>query len=168
MEDISMELRGLRLDDLDFYERIHTDPEMWAELGGPRPREGIAEKLKRDVRLMEEDVHWVFVIVPDPSTGNPAGTVPLWEHEWNGEAINEIGWMVLPEFQGQGLAKAAVAETLGRARAEGRFDPVHAFPATTNGPSNGICRTLGFELIGEVEYESPSSTLTCNHWRYTV
>lgn len=160
-----MELRELRLDDLDFYERIHTDPAMWAELGGPRPREGIAAKLERDVRSMQEDRDWIFVIVPDPAKGTPAGTVPLWEHEWRGAAINEIGWMVLPEFQGQGLAKAAVAAALTRAKVAGRFDPVNAFPATTNAPSNGICRALGFELVGEVDYASPTATLTCNHWR---
>ena len=51
--------------------------------------------------------------------------------------------MVLPEFQGRGLGKQAVRMLLELARDDGRWGLVHAFPATTNGPSNGICRSLG-------------------------
>jgi RimJ/RimL family protein N-acetyltransferase len=36
-----------------------------------------------------------------------AGSVALWSHdEDDGEPITEIGWMVLPEFQGRGHAAA--------------------------------------------------------------
>jgi hypothetical protein len=40
-----MELRDITMDDLPMYERSLTDPDMMAELGGPRPREGLSEKL---------------------------------------------------------------------------------------------------------------------------
>jgi hypothetical protein len=35
-----MELRNLSFDDLVLYEAIYCDPEMWRDLGEPRPREG--------------------------------------------------------------------------------------------------------------------------------
>ena len=57
--------------------------------------------------------------------------------------------MVLPEFQGRGLGKRAVRMLLEMARDDGRWGLVHAFPATTNAPSNGICRSLGFRFAGE-------------------
>lgn len=44
----SIELRPLTLDDLSFYERIYTDPRMWAELGGVVEQDMTA-KLERDV-----------------------------------------------------------------------------------------------------------------------
>jgi GNAT acetyltransferase-like protein len=106
-----MELRPLTRKDLRLYERIYTDPRMWAELGGVLEQD-IAAKLERDVASVEADRHWVLVIVTDQ--GNTAGTVSLWGHEWEGETIDEIGWMVLPEAQGLGLAGAAVAEAGGR------------------------------------------------------
>jgi RimJ/RimL family protein N-acetyltransferase len=80
------------------------------------------------------------------------------------EPVSEIGWMVLPEFQGRGLAKRAVRMLLEQAREDGRWGPVHAFPGVTNGPSNGICRSLGFHLLGERETEFAGQMLRTNDW----
>ena len=154
-------LRPLTLEDHDLYERVYTDPAMWAELGGV-PVQDMADKLERDVRLVEEDRHWVFVIHTDE--GEPAGTVAVWDHEWNGETIDEIGWMVLPEFQGRGLASKAVDATLERARAEGRWAVLHAFPGVTNAASNAICRKAGFTLTETLDYEFRGNVLHTNHW----
>ncbi|MEU3703578.1 GNAT family N-acetyltransferase [Streptomyces anulatus] len=60
-----------------------------------------------------------------------------------------MGWMVLPEYQGRGLAKQGVRTLLELARADDRWGLIHAFPATTNSPSNGICRTPGFRFLGK-------------------
>ncbi|MDQ3209911.1 MAG: hypothetical protein M3Q20_01840 [Actinomycetota bacterium] len=73
--------------------------------------------------------------------------------------------MVLPEFQGKGLGRDATAAILERARADGRWGPIHAFPGVTNAPSNGICRTLGFTLVETAEFEYYGTTLRTNHWR---
>jgi RimJ/RimL family protein N-acetyltransferase len=35
------------------------------------------------------------------------GSVGYWQREWHGEEIYEIGWMVVPEFQGRGTRPAA-------------------------------------------------------------
>jgi RimJ/RimL family protein N-acetyltransferase len=72
--------------------------------------------------------------------------------------------MVLPEFQGRGLAKRAVWMLLELARDDGRWGLVHAFPATTNSPSNGICRSLGFRFAGERDVTFAGRVLRTNHW----
>ena len=77
----------------------------------------------------------------------------------------EIGWMVLPEFQGRGLGKAATAALIDRARADRRWGAIHAFPGVTNAPSNGICRSLGFTLLETRDIEFEDRTITANHWR---
>lgn len=111
---------------------------------------------------------WYFKIIPDGAPDTPAGSVCVWEHTWNGESINEIGWMVLPAFQGRGLAGEAVRSVLDRARSEERWDVVHAFPATTNGASNAICRKAGFSKIEECDFEYAGRMLRCNHRRVDV
>ncbi|WP_374112457.1 GNAT family N-acetyltransferase [Streptomyces sp. CC210A] len=101
--------------------------------------------------------------------GVVAGTVALWSsvgHSPGGGAgpVPETGWMVLPEFQGRGLGKRGVRMLLELAREEGRWGLVHAFPATGNTPSNGICRSLGFRHLGEVDVSFADRVLRSNHW----
>jgi RimJ/RimL family protein N-acetyltransferase len=156
-----MQLRVLTLEDLTLYRRIYTDPAMWRELGGVVEQD-MAAKLERDVAAVEADRHWILVIVTD--NGDAAGTVSLWDHEWEGETIDEIGWMVLPEHQGRGLANAGVAEALKRADEAARWRVLHAFPATSNAPSNALCRKHGFALRGPIEYIYRERTLHVNHW----
>lgn len=157
-----MELRDISMDDLALYEGMLTDPVMMSELGGPRPREGLEEKLRRIVDDARAGRIWYFTIIP--AAGASAGTVCIWDHPWKGDTITEIGWMVLPEFQGRGIAGEAVRLTLQRARSEGRWRVIHAFPGVTNGPSNGICRKLGFSKMEELDITSWGGTLRCNHW----
>ncbi|MEX0173107.1 GNAT family N-acetyltransferase [Streptomyces sp. LMG1-1-1.1] len=160
-----MQLRDVRLGDVDAYVRMRCDPVMMAELGGPLPREGMEDKVRRDVERAAGDRDWIKMIVPDPAAPEVvAGTVTVWSHDAEDGPVSEIGWMVLPEFQGRGLAKSAVRSVLERARDEGRWGLVHAFPARSNGPSNGICRSLGFRFIGECEVTFAERVLRTNHW----
>jgi RimJ/RimL family protein N-acetyltransferase len=159
-------LRNVELGDVDTYVRMRCDPAMMAELGGPLPREGIEEKVARDVKAAATGTEWIKMIVPDEAAPEVvAGSVVLWPHgQDSGEPMSEIGWMVLPEFQGRGLGKRAVRMLLELARDDGRWGLVHAFPATTNTSSNGICRSLGFRLAGEQDVTFADRVLRSNHW----
>jgi RimJ/RimL family protein N-acetyltransferase len=146
--------------DLDAYYRIYCDPAMMTELGGAVPREGIPEKLRKHVALTVGDERWVSMIVPDGS-GTVAGMVTIDRRE---HGLAEIGWAVLVDFQGQGVGKTAVRLMLERAARDGRWGVLHAFPGVDNGPSNGICRTLGFSLVGQQDSTFEGRTLRSNHW----
>jgi len=160
-----MHLRNVELGDVETYVRMRCDPVMMAELGGPQPREGIEAKVARDVASVERDESWNKMIVPDEAEPRVvAGNVGLWQHDEDGERLSEIGWMVLPEFQGRGLASRAAAAMLDLARADGRWGLVHAFPGAANAASNGVCRKLGFTLLGETEVEFAGRILRTNHW----
>jgi RimJ/RimL family protein N-acetyltransferase len=156
-------LRDVTIDDLALYERMRCDPVMMAELGGPLPIDGVPGKLRRDVAAVERDEYWVSIVESDE--GDPLGSVVLWRHDDHGEMESEIGWMVLPEFQGQGVGKRATAALLLRARADGRWGDIHAYPGVTNAPSNGICRSLGFTLLGESEVRFEGRPMHVHHWR---
>ena len=94
------------------------------------------------------------------------GWVGYWESEWRGEAVWECGWSVLPEAQGRGIATAAAALMIDDVRRRGAHRHLHAFPSVDNAASNALCRTLGFELLGEVEVEYPKGRLMrSNDWR---
>ncbi|MFI0512494.1 GNAT family N-acetyltransferase [Streptomyces sp. WSLK1-5] len=164
-----MLLRNVTQDDVDAYVRMRCDPVMTADLGGPLPSAGMADKVRRDAQEAASDHAWLKMIVPDPDTpAMVAGSVTLWSHEpapgTGQEPFSEISWMVLPEFQGRGLAKRATRTLLEQARTENRWGLVHAFPAAGNGPSNGICHSLGFQLLGELDMPFADRVLRSNHW----
>jgi RimJ/RimL family protein N-acetyltransferase len=158
-------LRDVEPGDVGAYVRMRCDPVMMAELGGPLPREGIEAKVARDVQQAAADTEWIKMIIPDGSGPEVvAGSVALWSHDDCGIPMSEIGWMVRPEFQGQGIAKAAVHMLLALARDQDRWGVVHAFPAVTNAPSNGLCRSVGFRFLEETEVTFAERLLRANHW----
>jgi RimJ/RimL family protein N-acetyltransferase len=94
------------------------------------------------------------------------GAVGYWERVWQDETVYEMGWKVLPPFQGRGIAAVATAAAVARARTERKHRHIHAFPSIDNTPSNAICRKVGFVLVGEYDFEYPKgSIMRCNDWR---
>jgi RimJ/RimL family protein N-acetyltransferase len=134
---------------------------MMEHLGGPESPEKLAERQAR----YEQPGSRQFRIV-DEETGQGAGHVGYWEREWDGGLVWEMGWAVVPVFQGRGYATAATRLAVGRARGERTHRFLHAFPAVDNPPSNAVCRKAGFELVGALEFEYPKGHLMrCNDWR---
>ena len=148
--------------DLPLTEALECDPVVMSELGGPIPKADIPGVHRR--RL---DSHaggdWWFKIVLEPS-GPAVGAIGIWTTEWRGRQIHEAGWMLLPSFHGRGLAGMALEQLLLRARAESRFESVHAFPAVSNAPSNGLCRKFDFTMLETCDVEYAGRALRCNHW----
>jgi RimJ/RimL family protein N-acetyltransferase len=148
--------------DLPLLERLLGDPAMMAHLGGPESRAKIVERHARYLAHAERDPQFRIV----DGSGAGVGWVGYWEREWREQPVYEIGWSVLPAFQGRGIARAATAQALDDARARHGRRFVHAFPAVGNPPSNAICRRLGFTLLGDCEFEyPPGSFMRCNDWR---
>lgn len=153
-----MKLRPITEADLDLYRALVTDPEVMHELGGPLPEEGLREKVAELSADAAAGRVWFDVIEVG---GERAGTICIWDHD----GVTEIGWMLAREHQGKGHGTRALAAILERARAEGRWREVHAYPGVTNGPSNALCRRAGFELLGELEVVYKGRPLRCNDWR---
>lgn len=151
--------------DLPFLEKLLGDPAMMEHLGGPESPKQLAERQKRYERLAESGTGRVFKII-DESTDEAVGSVIYWDRTWRGEEVYEIGWSVLPPFQGRGIAARGTGLAIDAARLDRKHRFLHAFPSVDNAPSNAICRKLGFTLIGETEFEYPKgSFMHCNDWR---
>ena len=158
---VEVRLRDVREDDVDVYVRMRCDPVMMAELGGPLPAEGMTDKVRRDVATVAAGEGLVCMVEVD---GQVAGSVVLWTNDQD-PPVSETGWMVLPEWQGQGIGKEAMRQLLARARAEGRWGTIYASPGVTNAASNAMCRSLGFTLQGQEEVDFAGRILAVNIWR---
>lgn len=150
--------RGLAL------ERRANTPEMKEHLGGPESDERLVDRHRRISGGQLGGAHFLVIV---PEAPDPVGSVGFWARVWRDEPVWEMGWKILPGFQGRGLAAAACRAVLARVaeREERRW--VHAYPNITNAASNALCRRVGFELLGEVDFEfPPGNPLRCHDWRY--
>jgi RimJ/RimL family protein N-acetyltransferase len=148
-------------DDLPLLERLLGDPAMTEHLGGPESHERIVERQARYLKAESG----LFKIIHE-ETGEGVGWVGYWDKTWREQEVYEIGWAVLPAFQGRGIAGTATSQAIALARSELKHRFLHAFPSVGNAPSNAICRKLGFTLVGEYEFEYPKGNfMQCNDWR---
>lgn len=149
--------------DLDLLRRANT-PEMWKHLGGPETAEKVLYRHRRYLPAT-----WIggggMFRVELVSGHQPVGFVGYWERVENGETVYETGWHVLAEFQGRGIATAAMTALLEQAAAQPGPRRIHAYPSLENEPSNALCRTLGFTLLGATDVEfPPGQQMRCNDW----
>lgn len=159
-------LRAWRDGDLGLLTRLLGDPAGTAYIGGPESPEKLASRHERYLAAAPPEGVFAITVGAD---GTPAGWVGYWKTERHGEPVWEMGWAVLPEYQGLGVATAATRLALSRAAETGVHRWVHAFPSVENRASNALCRTVGFECLGETEVEyPPGHTMRSNDWRFDL
>jgi RimJ/RimL family protein N-acetyltransferase len=157
-----VELRPYTDADRWLTEALETDERVMSELGGAWPVDAIPQIHRRRLASIANGTWW-FTIVPVPDVA-PIGMLGIFGSEFQGSAISEVGWSVLPEHQGRGYASAALRMVLERALADGRWGTIHAFPGATHAPSNALCRKFGFSLLGQETIDYGGRSLRCNHW----
>jgi RimJ/RimL family protein N-acetyltransferase len=165
--DLDVRLAPWTDGDLALLRRLN-EPAMTEHLGGPETEEKLLQRHRRYLDASGSETTYVFKVVIGPE-GTPAGSVNFWDRIWHDAAVYEMGWGILPEYQGMGLATRAVVLALDRARATKRRRFVHAFPSVDNAPSNAICRKAGFAFIEAVDFEyPPGHIMRCNDWRFDL
>ena len=159
-----LELQPLSEQDLPITERFLTDPAMMEHLGGAQSLDTARASHQRFVDAATTGAGEMFKIVLRAGS-EAAGGVGYWEKTWQGELVYETGWNVFPPYQGRGVAREATRMLIEHLKPVATRRFLHAYPSVTNAPSNGICRTLGFELLGECQFEYKGHALMCNDWR---
>jgi RimJ/RimL family protein N-acetyltransferase len=148
--------------------RLINAPEMMEHLGGPESEEQILARHKRYLEIGGRGTGRMFSIVLFPGL-ETVGSVGYWDSVWQKETVYEIGWSVLPSFQGRGIATAAVAAAIASASTEQKHRSIHAFPSINNPASNAVCRKLNFSLIHKCDFEyPPGNIMKCNDWRLEI
>ncbi|MFD7033507.1 GNAT family N-acetyltransferase [Streptomyces sp. NPDC059917] len=167
--EISLRLTPWSQEDLGLLLRAN-EPEMTKYLGGPESEEKLADRQRRYVALSDrEPAAGRMFRVSLAETGETVGSVGFWPREWRDEEVYESGWAIFPEYQGRGLAVAAIGELLAYVAEHGSRRLVHAFPGTDHAASNSVCRRAGFESLGDVNFEYPPGVFHPSHdWRYTL
>ncbi|SFS98945.1 GNAT family N-acetyltransferase [Marininema halotolerans] len=156
-----VQIKGWEEDDLDLLFQLNA-PEMMNHLGGPEREEKVFSRHQRYLALKDKGSMYSIQLQPQ---NEKVGSVGFWHKSVDGEEAYEVGWSVLPSFQGKGIATRATKLAIKEALAKNNW-AIHAFPSIDNPGSNAICRKLHFSFLTECEFEYPPGNLMrCNHWR---
>ena len=141
---ITPRLRGERLGPQHqaAIEQIFGDPRVGATMGGVMTSEQVTAQLTLAARVWERDGfgYWMFF---DAATGAPAGRGGLSPTVFDGQPEVEVGWTVVPERWGEGLATELGAAALAVA-AEARPRRHRRLHAPANTASRRVMEKLGF------------------------
>lgn len=131
-------------EDLTLLERANT-PEMTRFLGGPESADALVDRHADYLRLWESGSVRMFRVCVD---GAVAGYAGWWEEVHQDAPVYEIGCSVEPEWQGRGVASAALSEVVRLAMAFDAHRPVIGYANVDNEASNALCERVGFTLVG--------------------
>lgn len=159
-----MRLVPITAEDEDLTVRLECNPEIMLHIGGPRPEADVRAAHKRRLDLKEKGEAHMYKVVADHSD-EVLGTIGFWKIDGKGPQTYEMGWLVLPEHQGKGVATEAAHLILSQARSDPEVRYLHAYPSVANIASNVIARKIGMKNAGEFDNEGFAGVLRCNDWR---
>lgn len=136
-------------------------PAMTAHLGGPETEDEVTARHNNYLRYWRDGTARMFAV---KAYGVTAGAIGWWSTRWRDEDVHETGWFVVPEMQGLGIARAAVALVVEDARRHGAHPLLTAFPSVTNVASNALCASTGFTWRGTDTVTFRGTTLHVNAW----
>lgn len=158
-----MRLVPITAEDEALTVRLECDPELMRHIGGPRPEADARAAHKHRLDLMEKGAAHMFKVAA-ANSDELLGTIGIWKIDWKGRRAYEMGWFVLPEHQGKGIATEAARLIISQARSDPEIGCVYAFPAVANAASNAIARKIGMRNQGEFDNEGFAGVLRCNEW----
>lgn len=147
-------MRGERLgpEHQAVMERIFADPRVGATMGGVWTADQVAEQLGSAAAAWERDGfgYWMFY---EAATGEPVARGGLGPALFDGRPEVEVGWAVVPERWGEGLATELGAAALEVASDVG-LDDIVAFTLPHNAASRRVMEKLGFGYEKTAPYKT--------------
>lgn len=146
-------LRPLAGDDADLYLALYTDPVAMRLVGEPLDAAAAQRALATSLRLgaLPELRYRLWTIRPDASA-DAVGLAGLRRGPGFPAAAGEIGVMLLPSWQGQGLGTAALAALALHAFEQLHLERLFGFQAMTDLRVDAMLRRVGFVPITKPPY----------------
>jgi len=138
-------LRELTAQDALQIHTLRSDPKV-AAMTGRAPSTGIEDAMAHIYKigkLMEENAsaYWAISLQDNPSL---IGAICLWNFDLE-NAVAEIGYELLPEYQGKGIMREAIAAVIKYGFEEMKVRTITAFPSSNNASSIKVLKMAGFK-----------------------
>lgn len=146
-------LRRLRREDARDMFQMRSDPRMH-EHTDTSPDHTLEEtllyidKMNRGV----EEGRWVIWAMEHKGTGAVIGTVSIWNFD-RGRNSGELGYGIIPAFQGQGLMKEALLAVTDYGFTHMHLQTMEAYTGEQNHSSNRVLEACGFAVVKTIREE---------------
>ena len=154
-------LREFKLGDLDYFLRFFADPEASQHVGGPIGREDTWRRLLTGSALWQLTGIGMWA-VERRSDGATIGHLGFFDFLRDCEpsiaGAVEMGWILAPEAQGQGLANEACTAILPWFEEHFGKRPMWAMISPENEPSMRLAKKLGFQRQPDGTYRDKPQT----------
>jgi RimJ/RimL family protein N-acetyltransferase len=150
LETERLYLRRVTVDDADLMMAIWNDPDFVRHVGdrGIRTIEQAREAVRAGPLQLYADYGYGPYALVQKSDGVRVGICGIFRRE-NLEHP-DIGFALLPEYCGTGLASEAASAVLAHARHDLDLDVITAIVSPENAPSIALIRKLGLEFSGMI------------------
>ena len=143
-----------RASDFELMQRLFGDPAMTVFLGGPYSDEHTQQRLDSWEATWREGISFCGIVVERQSTKR-IGSASIHPSTVPDLAGAEISYMILPEYQRRGYATEMARGLVDYAFQVMNLDQLLITGNPDNQPSQKIAKQLGFQYVGETEYEHP-------------
>ena len=139
-------LRNVSDKDCESFHKLHSDPIVNRFVG--RENSSSLEKARAYIERMDrlvrnkECLFWIITLKNDDSL---LGSVCCWNFDFE-NGIVEIGYEMLPEFQGKGIMSEALKSVTEFTFNEMKANIITAFPSSDNLSSVNILKKLNFQF----------------------
>lgn len=143
-------LRPLTYQDAKQIHELRSDPAVNA-LVGRTTSTGISDAIEFIKRIDEliknnQGIYWAITL---KGGSNLIGTICYWNFDMENDLV-EIGYELLPEFQGKGYMKEVIMRVVEYGFIEMRVKTITAFPSANNTRSIAILEKMKFKTDNEV------------------
>lgn len=109
--------------------------------------------------------HWLYWAVTVRGSGRLIGTVSLWNFD-ESDGSGELGYELLPDFQGRGFMQEAVTEVIAYGFSVIGLDHIRALTHIENERSIRLLQKYGFESYPDAKAEENESAFSLSRKRW--
>lgn len=147
---MQIKFQSINKKDLDLFYSIFGRDDMMQNHGGTLSPKECESKFTDILNASHKGLAQHYKIVSD--TNEKIGYVGFWPRIIEGDDVVEIGYMVLPEFKGQGIATRASEFICKKAEAKFPEREIVAITNKRNTASRKVLEKSGFTEIKELKF----------------
>lgn len=166
---ISLRTPRLVLDSLNaldwpLFLQLHQDPDVQRYIADPQEMAAIRARFESRVMPWEKTSnHWLCLVIREKESGQAMGLTGFLA-EWLPLQQAEVGYAILPSYQGKGFAQESLLAVLAFGFQQCQFHKMKATVTVGNHASRRTLESCGFQLEGTLRDNFQLDGQWCDDW----